>query len=265
MKLGDRGAAVMQLQQQLNRAGARLYPDGIFGPSTEAAVRDFQQRAGLVVDGIAGPKTLSVLTHGDDSRLLRQCDIEAAAERLGVSVAAIMAVNEVESRGAGFLASGRPVILFERHTFHNRLRIAGFDVAALSDAQPLIVNARAGGYIGGEAEYQRLAAARSIAEVIALESASWGAFQVMGYHWQRLGYTCAHEFVELQSRSEADQLDGFVRFVLADPELHKALKARQWAKFARLYNGPEYARNLYDTKLARAFARYAAAHTQEVA
>ena len=31
----------------------------------------------------------------------------------------------------------------------------------------------------------------------------------------------------------------------------------KWAQFAKAYNGPDYARNLYDTKLERAFQRHA--------
>src|SRR5690606_41655877 len=56
LRLGDRGSAVVELQGLLNKHGASLAADGIFGPATEKAVRDFQRQAGLVVDGIAGPK-----------------------------------------------------------------------------------------------------------------------------------------------------------------------------------------------------------------
>jgi peptidoglycan hydrolase-like protein with peptidoglycan-binding domain len=54
---------VQRLQQALNRAGAapRLAEDGDFGARTEAAVRAFQQKAGLDVDGVAGPQTLAKL------------------------------------------------------------------------------------------------------------------------------------------------------------------------------------------------------------
>lgn len=49
------------LQAQLNALGYGLVEDGRYGPKTEAAVRDFQAKAGLKIDGIAGPATLAVL------------------------------------------------------------------------------------------------------------------------------------------------------------------------------------------------------------
>ena len=52
------------------------------------------------------------------------------------------------------------------------------------------------------------------------------------------------------------QLDAFVTFIASDATLHKALKARKWAEFAKLYNGPAYKENLYDAKLAQAYERF---------
>lgn len=63
LKYGSRGEAVKQLQQRLNATGLfTLTVDGIFGKKTEFAVRDFQQRKGLSVDGIAGPQTFAKIT-----------------------------------------------------------------------------------------------------------------------------------------------------------------------------------------------------------
>lgn len=53
-KEGSRGAVVKKIQELLH-----LYPDGVFGPVTAEAVRDFQREHGLKADGIAGPATLS--------------------------------------------------------------------------------------------------------------------------------------------------------------------------------------------------------------
>lgn len=61
---GARGPEVEQLQRQLNEAGARppLELDGKFGPLTEAAVREFQTRRNIQVDGVVGPETRGAFT-----------------------------------------------------------------------------------------------------------------------------------------------------------------------------------------------------------
>ena len=57
LRHGDRSQAVLMLQKNLNKHGANLYPDGVFGDDTESAVRAYQLKVGLVVDGAAGEKT----------------------------------------------------------------------------------------------------------------------------------------------------------------------------------------------------------------
>lgn len=267
LRHGDRSQAVLILQKNLNKHGAKLVADGDYGDATEAAVRAYQVQVGLVADGIVGSKTQTSLAGGDCAQLLRNNDLVAAAERLDVPLASIYAVNEVESKGKGLLDNGKPVILFERHIMYRQLanpRTAGDDAAELkrhadqlAAANPALVNPKPGGYIGGTAEHQRLAMARLIDDTAALESASWGAFQIMGFHWKRLGYANVQEFVAAMSAGESQQLDAFTRFIETDPVLHKALKARKWAEFAKLYNGPDYQRNLYDIKLQRAYERHA--------
>lgn len=261
LRLGDVGLDVRHLQQQLNHHGAtpRLTEDGHFGPLTEAAVRVAQRRFGLVVDGIAGPKTLATLAAGDrPANLLTEGDLERAAAALDVPLAAVKAVNEVESRGLGFLADGRPVILFERHIMHRRLALAGIAPDVYVDSMPQIVNTRRGGYLGGAAEHRRLDQARTLHAPSAIESASWGLFQIMGFHWELLGYDSAAQYEACMRHSEGKQLDAFVRFIIANPNLHTALRDRKWARFAAGYNGPAYKDNNYDVRLARAYSRHAA-------
>lgn len=261
---GSRSHSVRNLQVALKKAGFDLFVDGDFGDATEKAVIAYQRSVGLVVDGIAGPKTLAALAGHDCKCLLKESDLVRAADRLGVDLPSIKAVNEVESRGSGFFAPGKPAILYERHIMHRGLSIVGAGdaeyiaktVAHLVATQPNLVNPRPGGYSGGIAEYPRLARAKMIDATTAISSCSWGAFQIMGFHYAHLGYPSAQAFQAAMEVSEGNQLDAFVRFIEADPALHRALKGRQWAKFARIYNGPAYARNLYDVKLARAYARH---------
>ncbi|OLU22471.1 peptidoglycan-binding protein [Pseudomonas sp. PA15(2017)] len=267
LRHGDRGQAVRHLQAALSARGFTLYPDGDFGDATEKAVRAFQLKAGLVVDGAAGPKTQAALAGADCSRLLSNAAMVAAAQRLGVDLATVYAVNEVESAGAGFLANGKPAILFERHIMYRQLSTprSAADDAGLLKARadrlatefPNLVNRRPGGYAGGAAEHQRLAQARQLDDTAALESASWGAFQIMGFHASALGYASVQAFAAAMAQDENQQFNAFVSFIEADRALHKALKARKWADFAKRYNGPNYARNLYDVKLQRAYERHA--------
>ena len=61
-KYGSRGDEVIQIQTKLKRWG--YYNgniDGIYGSQTQEAVRYFQRKNGLTVDGIAGPKTLAAM------------------------------------------------------------------------------------------------------------------------------------------------------------------------------------------------------------
>ena len=259
LREGMVGAAVLELQRLLIANGFNAPDSCVYCADTAAAVRVAQIRFGLVVDGIAGPKTMAALQSGARNvRYLSAADLQAAAETLDVPLAAIRAVNEVESLGSGFLPDGRPVILFERHIMYRQLKRAGKDADALAQQFPNLVNPKRGGYIGNAGEHMRLARAIQIDEDCALASASWGAFQVMGFHWNLLDYSSVQHFVAAMRTSEAAQLDAFVRFVKADPTLLKALRARKWPTFSELYNGPAYKANLHDVKLARAYDRYQA-------
>ena len=61
-KYGSRGDEVRQIQEKLKRWGYyNGNVDGIFGSQTLEAVKYFQRKNGLAVDGIAGPKTLAAM------------------------------------------------------------------------------------------------------------------------------------------------------------------------------------------------------------
>jgi hypothetical protein len=62
LQSGDEGGNVELLQQALAELGYEVgTPDGVFGPGTEEAVKQFQADTGLDADGVAGPATLAAL------------------------------------------------------------------------------------------------------------------------------------------------------------------------------------------------------------
>ena len=61
LRNGSRGDEVLELQKKLNQSGYQLDEDGIYGNKTAAAVRDYQSKNGLSVDGKVGPATLAKL------------------------------------------------------------------------------------------------------------------------------------------------------------------------------------------------------------
>lgn len=255
--------SVILLQNLLKKTGYEIAADGAFGPMTEAAVMDFQKQNKLVVDGIVGQKTWRTLLSEEPenpvelkSRFLSESDLNNVADDLGVELAVIKAVNEVESSGQGF-SGDKPKILFEGHVFWRQLKKHGLDPSSLTEGNENILYSRwtREHYFGGEREHERLEKAKKIHENAALESASWGLFQIMGYHWESLGYKSVKAFVKLMQKSEGEHIKAFGRFIIAN-NLTKYLKNKDWAGFARRYNGPGYKTNKYDEKLARAYNKY---------
>lgn len=75
LRKGDTGAAVKLLQHRLNILGWQLTEDSIWGVQTDSAVRGYQYRAGLTVDGIVGAKTRAALIR--DAILARAAEMGA--------------------------------------------------------------------------------------------------------------------------------------------------------------------------------------------
>lgn len=183
-------------------------------------------------------------------KTLQECDFITAANLLGCEVATIKAVDEVESRGSGFLPSGKPKILFERHYFH-RLTFGQY-----SAAHSNISNKAPGGYgAAGEHQHNRLDEAAKLNRSAALQSASWGRYQIMGANWDELGYASLQEFINAMYASETEHFMAFVKFVKVN-NLTTAIRKKDWVTFAKGYNGKNYAINQYDKKLAIAYAKY---------
>lgn len=177
--------------------------------------------------------------------------VRAAANHIGTDIPSLWAVVTVETSGAGFSNDRRPLILFERHVFSAR-------TGHRFDALHADISARGpGGYgKGGSAQYSRLARAMVLDCIAALESASWGIGQLMGFNAEAIGYTGVESMVAEFCAGEDAQLLAMARFIASDSNMRRSLRGHDWAGFARRYNGPAFAKNRYDTKLAAAYARF---------
>lgn len=184
-------------------------------------------------------------------------DLFNAAVRLRVPLANLKALAQKESGRASFSRDGRPVILFEAHWF-SRLTHGRFDKSHPDISSPRWDRRLYARHMPGR--YRRLARAAALDLDAALSSASWGKFQIMGFHWQRLGYASAWDFAMHMVASEANHLDALVRFIEAN-RLQAALRAckpnnpASCVEFARRYNGSGYRQNGYHVKLANLIAK----------
>ena len=105
------------------------------------------------------------------------------------------------------------------------------------------------------AQQERLRMARTIDEKTAVQGTFWGMFQIGGFNWKLCGCSSLEEFVTRMSRSERDQLELFANFIKSIG-IDKALANKNWAAFARRYNGPSYASRGYHTRMAAAYKRH---------
>lgn len=273
-------ANVQRALNELQHVSPALVCDGDFGGKSEVALQAFQTARGFPASGVYEGPVQRELDSFIRKKYLNENDFAEAARKLGVDVASVKAVQTVESKGSGFLADGRLIILYERHIFRREMdklldapgdlarttasklgltllpgqQAAGAVKTALSARYSDVYNATPGGYVGGGAEWDDLVKARSINDTVGLLSASYGLFQVMGFHWKILGYASVQAMVEDYRQGERNQLLSFCNFILANPNLLTAIRTRNWAALAKGYNGADYAKNKYDIKLADAYS-----------
>lgn len=199
-------------------------------------------------------------------KVLSEKDYELAAKDLGIEVALIKAVAEIESSGSGFNSEGKPKILFEGHIFWKRLIANGVSESKLTEISKENKNIlykewseRGDSYSLNQ--YDRLENAKELSKELignenpAYESASWGKFQILGMNYNEAGFNSVSDFVFAQYLNENEQLKSFINFIKykkADVDL----KNKDWAGFALKYNGKNYKKNNYDTKLKEAYEEY---------
>ena len=187
---------------------------------------------------------------------IRELFLKAGHEH-NLDAAALAAIAQTESGGITTTRiNGRdePLIRFEGHYFDKRL-----SPADQAQARALKLSSPKAGAIRNPAtqaaRWKLLQQATQINRDAAYESTSWGIGQVMGANWHWLGYASVSDMVDTVCSSVQQQIELMSRFLIYS-NLRDALNNHEWQKIAYNYNGPLYAKNQYDRKLAQAYALY---------
>lgn len=192
--------------------------------------------------------SLGSLRQSDSAKITFQ-QVDAVGQSLGAPPAAIRAVIQLESAGAGFGADGRPLILFEPTVF-SKLTGGRFDASHPTLSQHDVQRADLG---RTQAErWAKLEAAFALDASAALKATSWGLFQTAGTLHQAAGYPTVEAFAGDIAKSEAHQLAAFQK-VLQSKQLADELQRQDWEGFARIYDGEDNAVR-YGALLEKAYA-----------
>jgi len=196
--------------------------------------------------------------------------LRKAAKKLGVELSVIRAVFQTETGGQTYTKDGRIKILYERHYF-SRFTHGKYDKDRdISAPTPFkgkthkekgkeVATPEIDQYGNPSNQYRRFEKAKKLDEEAAYSSISYGSFQIMGSNYKDAGYKSAKEFGDAMFSADEDKmLDAFTNYISANHAMRKALLNHDWATFARLYNGPSYKDNKYDTKMAENYKIFSA-------
>lgn len=190
---------------------------------------------------------------------LTEDDFKQAAEELGVDVPTIKAVINIEAGAGhqGFHAPGQPIVNFDLTMFRRAAARQGINLNKYKKSNRVVFNRPDSRKYSSyqAAQHERLKSAMSIDSIAAIDGTFWGMFQIGGFNWKKCGAASRGEFIERMCKSEHEQLELFVNFIKIN-DMDKYLRKKDWAGFARRYNGPSYARRGYHTRLAKAYKKY---------
>lgn len=224
--------------------------------TAEPPVEAIDSVIGLLTDSLADG-----MEAGMEPRFssLTEEDYRQVAEELGVEVAAIKAVVDIEAgpQHKGFWQPGKPLINFDLSMYRKFAPRRNVSLSKARKRAPEIFNRPNAKKYGSyqAAQHARLDAAAAIDSISAWESTFWGMFQIGGFNWKRCGAESLADFVERMSFSEQEQLDMFAQFII-NSGLLDALRRKDWRAFAKGYNGPSYAARGYHTRLASAYNKF---------
>ncbi len=183
--------------------------------------------------------------------------MEDLSKAINVDLGTAVAVFSVESGGVGFRGD-KMIIRFEIHLFHRYWGVHNESV--FNKHFKFSSNKKWTGhkfckngdnvwteYHGNQTkEWEVLEFARKLENELAIKSISMGAPQIMGSNYKMIGYESIEEMFLNFNKNIKFHIFGFFDFL--DTRMKKALREKDFSKFARYYNGPGQA-NFYGKKI----------------
>lgn len=191
-------------------------------------------------------------------KTLQESDYKHTAEMLGTDVASIKAVLEVETGNrSGFVAEGKPRIVFDGSIFWKQLKKRRIDPAKLQKGNEDIIYPVMSKipYKDELNEYDKLHKAMLIHPAAALLSTRWGLALIIGLDYKLCGCLSITEFEEKMYMSEGKQLELFAQ-IIKNKHCEVYLHNRDWTGFCRHFYKPYSPGITYGKRLAAAYARY---------
>lgn len=164
----------------------------------------------------------------------------------------MMAIIEVETPGNGFdTKTGKILIQFEPSWFRKHEPFAPSGAWSINKVD---VQSK---------EWIAFNSAFSIDKESAMKSTSIGLPQIMGFHYERLGYKTVGDMWDDFKKGEHQQILALFRFVLTDAKLLQAVREKNYHMIAFIYNGSKYkemaikwGREPYDISLNKATEKW---------
>jgi hypothetical protein len=176
--------------------------------------------------------------------------LEPLSVKIGIDKAVAVAVIAVESGGSGMGPDGRMIIRFENHlfwTFWGKANPAAYNQFFVFDQNTSWKGHQYHPQPNGpwldvhqnqNSEWAAFNFASTIDAGAAKKSISMGLVQIMGFNHRTIGYASPDAMFAAFAADEKFQLLGFFNFVKNDQRQINALRNRDYAGFARIYNGP---------------------------
>ena len=176
---------------------------------------------------------------------LKNEDFTILSKEFLIEEAAIKAVVAVESGGKGFSeVTGKIIIQFEPAWFKRKAPYTPSGKWSLNKVE------------NQTAEWIAFNDAFSKNKTASMESTSIGLMQVMGFHYKLLGFKTVGDMWDFCKISELNQLRVGLRFIKSNTKMYNALKNKDFSTFAYYYNGEQYKKFKYDTRMLAAYNKY---------